>query len=95
MSALVATCGHAVERAKRSSFSPAGTPSGRPETRKLYAHGSPVLPADRVCLLPLLDYLMLPIEMPSIKDLWNSRKSTITGSTTSVDAAMSRLNCTS
>ena len=40
-------------------------------------------------------HLMLPTEMPPMNDFWNSRKSTITGSTTSVDAAIIRLNRTS
>src|SRR5680860_1581312 len=40
-------------------------------------------------------YLMLPTEMPSMKLFWNSRNITITGSTISADAAISRLYLTS
>lgn len=40
-------------------------------------------------------YLTEPTERPPINDFWNSRKSTINGSTTSVEAAIIRLNRTS
>ena len=40
-------------------------------------------------------YLMLPTEMPSMKLFWKSRNMTISGSTISADAAISRLYWTS
>ena|GEM_PF-5433527 len=42
-----------------------------------------------------IPYLIEPTVRPSMKDRWNARKITITGNTTSADAAISRLNCTS